>query len=111
MLQLVAGQNSVLNVKLIPGPPDSCQSREQLAAVDAAIQSIHQTRDEILSTLHLQCGSVVWTRAAYLNMSDPSQQCPTSWRLYSANGVRKLVDVQSPHQQLEDAAHRFMQSK
>ena len=73
MLQLVAGQNSKLNAKLIPGPPDSYQSHEQLAAIDAAIQSIHQTHDEILSTLHLQCGSVLWTRATYLNMSDPSQ--------------------------------------
>jgi hypothetical protein len=29
-----------------------------------------------------------WTRIAYLNMNDPLQQCPASWRLYSANGVR-----------------------
>ena len=90
LYNIVAGQNSKLNVKLIPGPPDSCQSREQLTAVDTAIQSIHQTRDEILSALrpHHQCGSGLWTRVAYLNMSDPLQQCPSSWRLYSANGVR-----------------------
>ena len=89
ILQLVSGQ-SMLAAKTIPGPPDSCQSREQLAAVDAPIQSIHQTRDEVLSALcpHQQCGSGLWTRVAYLNMSDPSQQCPSSWRLYSANGVR-----------------------
>ena len=90
MLQLVADQNSALNVKLIPGPPDSCQSREQLAAVDVAIQNIHQIRDEILSALrpHYQLGSGLWIRVAYLNMSDLSQQCPASWRLYSAYGVR-----------------------
>ena len=29
-----------------------------------------------------------WTRVAYLNMSDPSQQCPTDFRLYDVNGVR-----------------------
>ena len=91
ILQLVAAQNNnlLLNAILIPGPSDSYQSREQHAAVDTAIQSIHQIRDEILSTLslQLQCGSRLWTRVAYLNMTDPSQQCPTSWRPYSANGV------------------------
>ena len=29
-----------------------------------------------------------WTRVAYLNMSDPSQQCPTELRLYDESGVR-----------------------
>ena len=29
-----------------------------------------------------------WTRVAYLNMSDPSQQCPTELRLYTEGGVR-----------------------
>ena len=89
ILQLVAGQYS-LSTKLIPGPPDPCQSCEQRAAVDVAIQNIHHARDEILSALspHYQCGSGLWTRIAYLNMSDPLQQCPPFWRLYSANGVR-----------------------
>ena len=27
------------------------------------------------------CGGEGWTRAAYLNMSDPNQQCPSNWRL------------------------------
>ena len=34
------------------------------------------------------CGSTGWTRVAYLNMSDASQQCPTELRLYSEGGVR-----------------------
>ena len=29
------------------------------------------------------CGFGVWKRIAYLNMSDPTQQCPTGWRGYS----------------------------
>ena len=29
-----------------------------------------------------------WTRVAYLNMSDPLQQCPTELRLYAQGGVR-----------------------
>ena len=27
------------------------------------------------------CGSPEWTRVAYLNMSDPNQQCPSNWTL------------------------------
>ena len=93
VLQLVNSQNDImLNAKLIPGPFGSWQSREQRAAVNAAIQSIHQTRDEILSAFHprhqCRCGSGQWTAVTYLNMSDRLQQCPPSWRLYSANGVR-----------------------
>ena len=36
------------------------------------------------------CGSEIsgWTRVAYLDMSDPSQQCPTELRLYNESGVR-----------------------
>ena len=34
------------------------------------------------------CGTTGWTRVAYLDMSDPSQNCPTEFRLVSANGVR-----------------------
>ena len=33
-------------------------------------------------------GDSGWTRVAYLNMSDPSQQCPTELRLYNESGVR-----------------------
>ena len=34
------------------------------------------------------CGSGVWRKVAYLNMSDPSQQCPSAWREYNISGVR-----------------------
>ena len=35
------------------------------------------------------CGSDEgWTRVAYLDMSDPSEVCPTGFRLYESNGVR-----------------------
>ena len=29
-----------------------------------------------------------WTRIAYLNMSDPTHQCPSGFRLYTSNGAR-----------------------
>ena len=34
------------------------------------------------------CGEGPWRKVAYLNMSDPTEQCPSAWRLYSTNGVR-----------------------
>ena len=47
-----------------------------------------------VSLVHAYCnmegcdGEGGWTRVAYLNMSDPSQQCPTELRLYDESGVR-----------------------
>ena len=35
-----------------------------------------------------QCGDGQWYRVAYLNMSDPSQQCPSVWREYTSDGIR-----------------------
>ena len=35
------------------------------------------------------CGSNEgWTRVGYLDMSNPSEECPTGFRLYESNGVR-----------------------
>ena len=35
-----------------------------------------------------QCGEGLWTQVAYLNMTDSSQQCPSTWREYNTSGVR-----------------------
>ena len=88
ILQLIAAQSiHVVDLNAIHGP-GACQS--QRSAVDLAIRSISQSVRGILSTFSLipMCGDGLWTRVAYLNMTDPLQQCPASWRLYSANGVR-----------------------
>ena len=34
------------------------------------------------------CGPGLWYQVAHLNMSDPSQQCPSIWREYTNNGIR-----------------------
>ena len=47
-------------------------------------RSISDTLNEILSG----CGDGLWHRVAYLNMSDPSQQCPPAWREYNTSGIR-----------------------
>ena len=35
-----------------------------------------------------RCGSGGWTRLAYLDMSDATQNCPSGFRLYQSGGVR-----------------------
>ena len=35
-----------------------------------------------------QCGEGIWYRVAYLNMTDSSQQCPSTWRLYTSSQFR-----------------------
>ena len=56
---------------------------------------LHQTRRNISNTLSKlflflvpECGDGLWYRVAYLNMTDPSQQCPPAWREYNTSGVR-----------------------
>ena len=91
-MQLVTAQDNVLTLspQVIPGP-GTCQS--QRTAVNMAMRGIDRAVREVFSTLvfsldPLSCGNSSWTRVAYLNMSDPLQQCSPPWRLYSANGVR-----------------------
>ena len=60
----------------------TCLTQQQR---DAILDSLRNTIGSILSN---QCGAGLWTRVAYLNMSDPMQSCPPAWRDRSANGVR-----------------------
>ena len=52
--------------------------------------SAHQAIREYALALQpkSECGDGLWTRVAYLNMSDPMQSCPPAWRDRSADGVR-----------------------
>ena len=34
------------------------------------------------------CGGKDWTKVADVNMTNTNQQCPTTWNLYSSNGIR-----------------------
>ena len=67
-------------------------------------QSLSSTRDNIsqvvvnLNTIMTyllyydqgrpNCGAGLWYRVVFFNMIDPSQQCPSAWRLVTTNGVR-----------------------
>ena len=56
-----------------------CPSAEESAAI------IEDIFEQVLAHLNIQppcpCGGPEWTRIAHLNMSDPSEQCPSNWSL------------------------------
>ena len=51
-------------------------------------RNISITLSELLSGSISECGDGLWYRVAYLDMTDPSQQCPPAWREYNTSGVR-----------------------
>ena len=60
--------------------------------VDEILQQIRSNISDILNEFDIhelpECGDGLWYRVAYLNMTDPSQQCPSVWREYNTSGVR-----------------------
>ena len=38
--------------------------------------------------IQTSCGPGLWYHVAYLNMSNPAEQCPSAWREYNSGGVR-----------------------
>ena len=72
----------------------------QLATIEVSISKINTLLNRTNSDIHsaqsqvsdlqlqLHCGPGEWRRVAYLNMSDPTQQCPSAWREYNTGGVR-----------------------
>ena len=79
----------------IPGEVGICTMREMRNAV---IQNISASFRMIIQNnlttspnnivISDNCGTGEWHRVAYLNMSNASQQCPSSWREFNSNGVR-----------------------
>ena len=70
------------------GPNGTCPTAEQRAAIRENInqQVLSLLNSEVIPALQSrpQCpcgGPGQWTRIAHLDMSDPSQQCPSNWSL------------------------------
>ena len=76
--------------------PTSCSDNAWKGITDA-VSNILQ--DVIVP--RIGCGEGDWYRVAYLNMSDPSQQCPSAWREDSSHGIRvcarPVVSESTPH--------------
>ena len=87
-VQLVAVAKTSPSLIILHGNgQETCPSTEQQ---DIALRKI---RDNVNTYLGLfiilpQCGEGMWYRVAYLNMTDPSQQCPSAWREYNTSQFR-----------------------
>ena len=69
------------------------QSRENISiAVRGLVKNyIHET----YGIQYLECGSGEWYTVANLDMTDPSQQCPSAWMEYNSGGVRACERIQN----------------
>ena len=59
-----------------------------IAQLDNRISDFISMQIRNTSLQELNCGPGPWNNVAYLNMTDPSQQCPPAWREYNTDGVR-----------------------
>ena len=88
LLQLVYGQEGfpIVTIDGSAGQTGTCPAKEKL---EMSLQLIRSDIIDILRpSLIPECGDGRWYRVAHINMSDPTQQCPSAWREYSTNGVR-----------------------
>ena len=73
------------NIQLVTTENNISQIYAQLNTISDFISML--TQNSHLQT-QLYCGPGPWNSVAYLNMTDPSQQCPPAWREYNTSGVR-----------------------
>ena len=92
------GANTTLIPVIYPGQvlqgdgSQTCHSEEQRERVRNEVDNatLRLLQESVVPLLRTQlpakpstehpCGGSGWRRVAYLNMSDPSQQCPSAWR-------------------------------
>ena len=73
---------------------NTLQQLKSTTTVQSNISQLHTQLDAVkklaisvqAEVIRIHCGSGQWYRVAYLNMSDPSQQCPSPWRKDSYTG-------------------------
>ena len=74
--QALTVQAELIDPVTIPGNnAGSCPSSEERENVH---HKINEAVSGIIQSFVLECGEGKWDRVAYLNMSDPSQQCPSA---------------------------------
>ena len=95
-VQLVAAYK-VVNISVIEPQSNSdlngCPPAEEIQAARDSLRA--NVYDILLQHVIPMCGDGLWHRVAFLNMSDPTQQCPSAWREYSSSGIRTCIRDQS----------------
>ena len=62
---------------------------QNLNQLDAKLENFISLQTQYASVqTQTQCGQGLWYRLIFLNMSDPTEQCPFAWKEYNTNGVR-----------------------
>ena len=62
---------------------------QNLNQLDAKLENYISLQTQYASVqTQTQCGQGLWHRLIFLNMSDPTEQCPFAWREYNNSGVR-----------------------
>ena len=87
-MQPALSANSLSPMTNGEGAAGTCPSQEKR---DAVMQIIKESVRNLTMAYHVttsNCGPGWWYQVASLNMSDPSQQCPSAWREYNSGGVR-----------------------
>ena len=71
---------------MIPGGSNgACPADEVLARREAIKEEITPIFNDLVYLPPCACGGPgQWSRIAFFNMSDPSQQCPSSWNLFTS---------------------------
>ena len=84
------GINSSIALVATTAERNITQLSTQLDATNSNIMSVAATIENrfALSMQPEACGTGLWYRVAHLNMSDPSQQCPSAWREYNTSQFR-----------------------
>ena len=77
---------AVPTVNLVPNYRANCPEIGEI--LQQIRRNISDSLGELFSTSVPECGNGLWYRLAYLNMTDPSQQCSPAWREYNTSGVR-----------------------
>ena len=89
LFQLATAQqeSTIIPLVVLDGNGNNiCSSLEE---IENGLLAIRKQVRVILDKLVIpECGDGLWYRVAYINMTDPSQQCPPTWRLYNDSGVR-----------------------
>ena len=84
----VAGASVVVKPVVLRDPVGPCLSQERREAIIQTFKVSVQATLEVTYSKNPNCGPGPWVRVAYLNMTDPSQHCPSAWREDNSNGVR-----------------------
>ena len=94
--QAMGAQEKHIAPEVIAGYGTDDEQCPSMEIIEKAIEDITNMATAIVDSYYQvegdvavpECGAGLWHRVAYLNMSDPSQQCPSAWREYRNNSYR-----------------------